>query len=286
MIEYKRDDFIDPDKSVYLFYGFRKKEKDEPPHTHGFIEIVYILDGVVDQWVNGVYYETRHGDMLLLPCGSVHSFVGRTNFKYVNICFSPRFSDDAELTVEMALAQMAERTVQRIAQIAPTPKLTFFGGERKAIEDLLMGIRGEIRGKEESWGRVANGYLNVLVEKMLRKAEEGCPKDVGDVWKELSEYIDANLDADLTLATLSKRCFYNPSYFSRVFKEKFQMPLLEYVNRKRIAYAVQLLEKTEFSIDIIGAKVGFSDRSAFYRAFSKYVKSTPSDYRKVKKCDK
>ena len=67
------------------------------------------------------------------------------------------------------------------------------------------------------------------------------------------------------------------------------MSLVEYITRKRLAFAVKLLSESELSVDEISEAAGFSDRSGFYHAFSKYIGGAPSDYRsepKVKKSHK
>ena len=61
------------------------------------------------------------------------------------------------------------------------------------------------------------------------------------------------------------------------------MSLVEYVNRKRIDNAVRLLCESEMPVDEILTRVGFSDRSNFYRVFSKFMGSTPADIRKLNK---
>ena len=119
---------------------------------------------------------------------------------------------------------------------------------------------------------------------MLRKTEMGMDSgELDGMWRELSAYIDENLDASLTLSELAKRCFYNPSYFSRIFKEKFGVSLVEYKTQRRIEKASELLTDTELPIDEISDRVGFSDRHSFYHAFSKHMKQTPAAYRASRK---
>jgi AraC-like DNA-binding protein len=149
----------------------------------------------------------------------------------------------------------------------------------------------EYKEKQSAWHTVMENYLNILITRMLRKTEVGAQsEEVGDVWKELSDFIDANLQTELSLSALASKCFYNPSYFSRAFKEKFSVSPGEYITRKRLERAKQLLCETDLSVDEIGRQSGFSDRSRFYYAFSKYGGMTPGDYRKsysnVKKSDK
>ena len=57
------------------------------------------------------------------------------------------------------------------------------------------------------------------------------------------------------------------------------MSLTEYINRKRVDMAIELLKSSDLSVDEISAKVGFYDRSTFYHVFSKITGKTPSDYR-------
>ena len=145
----------------------------------------------------------------------------------------------------------------------------------------MRSMLREYGDKKSAWHTVMESYLNILITRMLRKTELGAPsEEIGDVWKELSDFIDANLQTELTLSALASKCFYNPSYFSRAFKEKFHTSPVEYITRKRLELAERLLCETELSVDEIGRQSGFSDRSRFYYAFSKYVGTTPGEYRK------
>jgi two-component system response regulator YesN len=68
-----------------------------------------------------------------------------------------------------------------------------------------------------------------------------------------------------------------------VFKEKFGTSLVEYVNRRRVEGAVKLLREGELSVDEIIARTGYTDRSAFYHAFSKITGMAPAEYRTSQK---
>jgi two-component system response regulator YesN len=118
---------------------------------------------------------------------------------------------------------------------------------------------------------------------MLRKTELGIEKkELDGLWQSLSEYIDQNLDSRLTLAALAEKCFYNPSYFSRIFKEKFGVSLTEYITRKRLSHAIMLLSESVLSVEEIGECVGFPDKNSLYHAFSRYLGTTPGEYRRTR----
>ena len=284
---YKAENLIEKGKSVHVF---KSKTHGDVTHTHDFIEIVYILSGKGVQTVDGKTYDVRRGDMLFINYGSVHGFELEENSSYINICFSPETVGKDIITSDNAFSVLSLTAFNEMRCDEDSGMLTFLGDEREEIENILSAMLREYKGKGYAWETVVGNYLNILITYMLRKTQAGAlGSELDETWRELAEYIDNHLRTKLTLSDLAGKCFYNPSYFSRVFKEKFGMSLVEYITRKRLAFAVKLLSESELSVDEISETAGFSDRSGFYHAFAKYIGGAPSDYRsepKVKKIHK
>ena len=277
---YRTSELMEQGRRIHVFSS--RRTRAEATHTHDFIEIVYITEGKCVEIIDGIRHPVKHGDLLFMNYGCTHAFESEGEFCYINICFSPEAMGDCLITVNNAFSLLSLTAFDEMRREASGGKISFFGNERKEIEDLLSAMLREYRAKQVAWDTVVESYLNVLMTKMLRKTQQGVgQKDIGDMWQELSEYIDSNLQTELTLSALAKKCFYNPSYFSRVFKEKFGTSLVEYVTRKRLDAAMELLCNTGLSVNAISLRVGFADRSNFYHAFSKYVGGTPSEYRKT-----
>ena len=55
----------------------------------------------------------------------------------------------------------------------------------------------------------------------------------------------------------------------------------DYLNRLRIQYAAQLLEKSDDPIGLIIEQSGITNRTTFARLFAAYYSMTPSEYRKI-----
>ncbi len=282
---YKNEQFADPGKSIGVF---RSKiiSAGEAIHSHDFIEIIYIISGDGMQVIDGAEYPVSRGDVLFINYGSTHSFRTEEILEYVNISFSPETVGERLITPENAFALLSLTAFNEMRGANDGGKLSFYGNERDKIENIIYSMLEENCAKSDYYGAVMQSYMNILIVKMLRKVNLGADDKYDGIWKELSNYIDDNLDSRLTLDALAKKCFYNPSYFSRAFKEKFGVSFKEYVTRRRIDYAAELLEQTELSVDDVWATAGFTDRSSFYQLFSKYTDSTPSDYRKIKKVKK
>lgn len=284
---FKTDALIEKGKSIHVFQG---SSPIVDIHTHDFIEIVYIISGKGSESIDGKSYTVEQGDMVFINYGSTHSFDFGKEVKYFNICFSPETVSEDIITPENAFSLLSLTAFNEMRCDSDGGKISFFGRERREVEEILKAMLYEYKTRAYAWDKVMGSYLNILITYMLRKTEAGIgEKEIGTVWRELSEYIDKNLRSKLTLSDLAGKCFYNPSYFSRVFKEKFGMSLVEYITRKRLDCAVELLRDNKYSIDEISELSGFSDRSSFYHAFSKYIGGSPSDHRsdtKVKKAHK
>ena len=67
MREFRSDELIDREATIHIFRN--ASDTPEEPHTHDFIEIVYILRGSATQTVNSESYEARHGDLIFINYG-------------------------------------------------------------------------------------------------------------------------------------------------------------------------------------------------------------------------
>ena len=279
---YKKDEFMKNSKNLHIMRIKGNSEiADGSMHTHDFIEIVYVLSGEMTHEIDGCRYKCSHGDLLFMNYGCTHTFFSDTAYSYVNVLFSPSVMVDAVVTAQNAFSVLSLSAFNEMRSAQDSGCVRFFGKERDEIEALVLSMLEEYEKKQTSWETVLGNLLTNLIIKMLRKAEIGLERaELDGVWKDLSEYIDENLSSRLTLAALAEKCFYNPSYFSRVFKEKFGVSLTEYITRRRLSYATALLEESELSVDEIGERSGFADKNSLYHAFSRYLGTTPGEYRR------
>ena len=243
---YTTEEFMKNSKSMHVF---KCGISNEIPHTHEFIEIVYILSGHVTHRINGQTYEVGRGDILFMNYGCTHEFFSQEEYSFVNILFSPEVMSQDIVTPSNAFSVLSLTAFNDMRSDSNYGRISFWGEDRKEIEDIVFAMLKEYGAKQTLWETVLGNYLNTLIVKMLRKTEMGMEtSELRDIWQELSEYIDNNLDSKLTLNELAQKCFYNPSYFSRIFKEKFEISFVEYITQKRLSCAIDLLKNTDLSI--------------------------------------
>lgn len=95
------------------------------------------------------------------------------------------------------------------------------------------------------------------------------------------QYIDNNLDTELSLEIVSEIGAYSPFHFHRIFKLIIGETLQSYIFRKRIEKSAFYLSlRNNLSIKDIYLNVGFSNHSDFNKAFKKYYGKSPSEFRK------
>ncbi len=97
--------------------------------------------------------------------------------------------------------------------------------------------------------------------------------------RRVTEYIQQNLDKDLTLAELAAVVCMSPYHFARLFKGSTGVPPHRFVVRQRIARARGVLATPELSIAEISRLVGFRTPSHFTTVFRHVLGITPGAYR-------
>ncbi len=91
--------------------------------------------------------------------------------------------------------------------------------------------------------------------------------------------IEYDLTADLTLKKFARMLSLNPSYLSALFKKETGMTLTDFVTRKRMEHAADLLNSTSLQIQTVAQQCGILDVNYFTKTFRKIHGKTPSEYR-------
>ena len=94
------------------------------------------------------------------------------------------------------------------------------------------------------------------------------------------EYIQNNLNRNISRADIAKVVFLNEDYFSRLFKQETGYNYKDYTLMKKMKLAKHLLRNTKLSISIVASKVGYDNFSHFSKMFKKMSGMTPQEYRK------
>ncbi|RED61785.1 response regulator transcription factor [Cohnella lupini] len=95
-------------------------------------------------------------------------------------------------------------------------------------------------------------------------------------------FLDANYFEDVSLIDMATRFHMDPSYLSKLFKSVTDENFIEYVTRKRMEKACELLRSSDRKINEIAELVGYENQRYFSQVFKKFTGMTPSEYREAK----
>ncbi len=256
-----------------------------PMHTHEFIEIEYIAGGKGVQRINGKDYPVSRGDLLFLNIGDHHTYTPEGSMDIVNCILTPQFVHHELVNSRNAMDILSLSTFQEfstdVTGLVPIIQLT--GKNLPDIENMIEAMIGEFRDKQPGYLTVLSGYVNILLARIFRilKGEDGGLGDVSRFAPQVLKYIEDNYDKKLTLKELAGISFFNPTYFSKLFKDCFGKSVTAYIGEKRFEAAVQLLRDSNETIEAIGFAVGYKDKKQLYKLFKDFAGTTPEKYRKL-----
>ena len=96
---------------------------------------------------------------------------------------------------------------------------------------------------------------------------------------QIKEYLDTNYASHITLDTLTGLTHMNKYYMAHSFAKFTGLSPIQYLNRRRLEAACQLLTDTDYSVSDIANLTGFSSQSYFTQIFRKFYDVTPIRYR-------
>lgn len=100
--------------------------------------------------------------------------------------------------------------------------------------------------------------------------------------RRVQEFINANLEEDLSLAELAEVADLSQFHFARAFRKSTGMTPQQYLMQQRIERAKQLLSKDDLPIVEVSLRTGFKNQSHFTTLFRKFTKLTPKLWRETK----
>jgi AraC-like DNA-binding protein len=131
----------------------------------------------------------------------------------------------------------------------------------------------------EEYGRrvvhAATLFQNVCVTEVLR-----APGDVLVHLRRARDHADRSYAEPLTLEDMAAVAHLSKYHFIRLFKATYGITPMEYVSRRRLERAQDLLRATNLTVTEVCFAVGFSSLGSFSSRFRTLVGETPSDFQR------
>lgn len=248
-------------------------------HLHNFFEIYFFISGDVNYFIEKKVYPLKYGDLLIINNHEIHkpTFRSRSPYERIVIHFEPEVVRLLSAPDFDLLNCFIHRPIGEQNKVALSPSQT------EEILRLFYKIEHLENVKPAGWKVLKLTYfLEILV--LVNRAFMNVPLEedhtnIPEKLAPLLDYIDANLETDLSLEFLENNFYLNRFYLSRLFKKSTGSSIHEYILFKRISKAKKLLSEGH-SVTETCMLSGFSDYSNFIRMFKKTTGISPGQYGK------
>ena len=249
-------------------------------HIHSAIEFIYVTDGSLTAFIDGVELHAEAGDLLLFRSRGIHSIYAEScelNRYYV-LKFKPKLIQD------ISPKRLAGKLAFRFSVCNPSLKCLWKKDELFGTE-ILSGINKLIN-------ELSNPGLFPDVAMMIYAASVmlGVLRSGDDDFDKLSPatdkiyesiiYVNQHFDEDITAESVGEKMNMSYSYFSRSFKKATGKNFKDYLNIARTNRAQQLLINTDLTVTDIALKCGYNNISYFISLYKRYKGKTPLAERK------
>lgn len=248
-------------------------------HEHAFYEIFFFLSGNVLYTIEGRTYQLRPGDILLTNNRDIHRpdvRPGKAYERYV-IWVQPEVIADVRKMGGVDLtACFLDAAEKKYKLIRPD----------SAVLTHLKGICEKmVYAKNDGAFGSSTLSLVYLIEFLiyLNRAYFATPdairQDVTENEKinEAVAYIGDHLKEDLSLDGLAKALYVSKSHLNHRFKEFTGLTLYQYIIKKRLVVARNMLQEGAQVIDAC-MECGFNDYSNFLKAFKREFGKSPKEF--------
>lgn len=232
-----------------------------PVHIHQYMEMVVVTEGILTMQIKQAFHKITAGSVALIEPFIPHSFLS----EQPNHCIVIEYSADIHPTFYDFLKNHQLKT----------PVISL---EKPLYEYLLSLIPKNVTIYKNHDLITLQAVISPLCNAFHKHCVfSECTKKYDDTFFQVLEYINRNLQNDLSLNSVSKQVGIRPDSLSRIFTEKADLSFLQYVQNARICKACSLL-KQGCSVSFSSYQSGFGSICTFNRVFKKIMQCTPKEF--------
>lgn len=245
-------------------------------HYHEFDKLVLLLSGRAAYHIEGRRYALQPLDILLVSRNLIHLPEADQDYErmvlWIDRGFLARYS-----TPEADLSECFERTAQRGVHLL-RPR----GEERERWRAMFQRVEDACRDGAFGARLLADTcVLQLLVA--LNRAVPAAPEEP-DAYRfdpkmeEVTRYIRAHLEEELSIDRLAGTFFLSRYYLMHRFKEVYGCSIHQYIRQKRLQVAAEAIRR---DVPVLKAAedAGFRDYSVFLRAFRAAYGKSPREWK-------
>ncbi len=275
-----RQHMLTQDFEFFHYHNAKPVEVDF--HNHNFYELYFFISGSVTYAVEGNTYKLIPGDILIINDKELHKAFIRddTSYERIVIWLNPNYlkSYCTEKTDLLSCFDSSRPGRNNLLRMKPEQ----FQKVYEIVQGLGTACSGDGYGNDLLKGLYLQQILIYINKAYLARADQELEPDSAPAGliSRIIQYINANLEGDISLDTLSSMFYISKYYLSHQFKSTTGLTLHKYIQQKRLIAAKELLKESR-PISEVCSKCGFGDYSHFIRTFKNEYGVSPKKYCKT-----
>ena len=249
----------------------RPEQADYTMHVHNRCEVYLFISGNVEYLVEGSRYPLDTGSLLIMRPSESHAarILGSSRYERYAANFPAAYLAGIDPDA-LLLRPFLER---------PLGKGNLFTGrdmDMKLAEQLFAEMAAPAAPRERNI--VLHTHIGMLLYMIAGAfSARGKTAPAAPTFPERAvSYINRHLFEELSVRNLAGHFNLSTSQFSRLFRKGVGSSPWEYILRKRLVAARELLGDGATAQDAC-ERSGFSDYSSFYRAYRTYFHESPGE---------
>lgn len=153
----------------------------------------------------------------------------------------------------------------------------------KSLEPLakdILNCKMESPAAEIFFEAKAKEWLSLTIDAFLTQKDNFLSEDDNKAIKNVAKYLDDHYSINVPQETLEKISMMSGTKLKKLFRQKYQMSITEYSQRRRMNIAETLLLNSNLKIKDVAEAVGYSSHSKFSTYYKKYKGVYPKDIKK------
>jgi AraC family transcriptional regulator len=280
-------DVIKVNKNLLVYSalkGFYQKEKSD------CFVIRYVIEGTEHYHFNGHYYPVKKGQYLLSNATQEGDAEIDNTQKVLGICLGI----EPDLIAEVVASVCSPDTPFTDNELGAFFKTSHFLENKYNTTETHLGqfletINHYMQNNAFGQIEVSPEFFYTISEKIVAdqipifKQLQAIPSIKSDTKKDLfrriakgKDFIDASFLLPLTIELIAKEACMSEYHFFRLFKSIVGISPHQYILKKRLEFAKNILKQDKTAVSIAAYDSGFSDIHAFSKAFKKHFGYSPS----------
>ncbi len=249
-----------------------------PAHWHNEFEMIRILKGHFDLYINNTVIFLSEGDIAFINCKELHRGTPY-DCKYECIVFDLQLLRD--INKDLYISYLEPLTIGTF-EIKNSDKL-----KNCEAYGVIQNLFDTLKLKQPFFKLKVLSYIYAIIELFYTEdlvIENVTSKKLlkqSSIITNIMHWIDDNYTENITLPLLASKAGLSQSYLCKIFKEYTGKSPIEYVNSVRIENICIEINEGQKNITAIATNNGYNDISYFCKVFKKQVGISAKQYAKL-----